>query len=386
MLHDSETHILIARFYSGETEPEEAMRLEDWARLSEENRSYMNSVAAFFSIDVDRNRIDGEASAWQKLEDAVRKKNNAKGIIRLWVAGIAASIVLVTLISLLASHISWHKSGQLVYHSDVASVKISLDDRSEITMLPHSSIELNKSSGSKNRRIKLNGSANFSIVHDPSREFIVDVNHLYVRDIGTSFGIIASGTGDTISIIVSQGSVYVYDDLGSSATAIAGEKWIYVRLQKNLRLMAKQTKDSSLDESKHIAATPVKKMSAAKISAALVINHTHLQDTTRDSLGKYANNTHPNIDQPDVRGAPTVRTEKWIRDSTQSARIVTDLVTDGLIIRGKPLSFTLSDSAFILNDKKQSDSVFRRYLEKYGGRKAAAGWSWHHAENQPPKH
>jgi transmembrane sensor len=396
MLNDNQTEILIARFYSGEASPDEAMALEDWADLSPENRLYLHGIARFFSADDQSDADERKKQIWDKIEAEGFKKNGAKKMIALRWAAMAASVVLVILISLLAGHFFKNKPRELVYSADASPVSISLQDRSEIRVLPHSFVIVNNDFGSAQRKIKLNGSANFSVLHDPSREFIVDVNHLYVKDLGTNFSITSSSTNDSVFIAVTIGEVYVYDDLGANATANAGEKWIYVRSKRNLQLLSKDVPDSGLHDQISNNALAIKKSAEKKTpnSIPMIKNTNQLQGVTNDSSGKHVmDSLPPEIRQvssdtskrnDESRKSERKQNQKRIRDSTQSARMVNELAGDGLIIKGEPLSFTLSDTAFILNGKRLPDAVFQHYRVKYEG-KPSAGWSWHHAENMPQK-
>lgn len=57
-------------------------------------------------------------------------------------------------------------------------------------------------------------------------------------------------------------------------------------------------------------------------------------------------------------------------------KLVADLLQDGLITDPKNVSFSLSDKQIIVNGKKQSDEVYRKYKEKYMPGVAGSGWGW----------
>ena len=387
---NNEQDILIAKFLCGEATPAEAMDLEDWADLSPANRSYLDSCARLFDLQTEADAVEGRPGDWENIETAILKKEMPqKRINRRWI-GIAASLLIIISIGLLVEGLFKSKSNQVIYQTGLSAEKITLKDSSEILLFPHSSVAFHKGSGTKDRKILLTGSANFSVVHDASREFIVDMNHFYLRDIGTRFRILSSATADTILIRVIAGEIAMYDDFGSFAHAIAGETWTYIRTGKKLQaLETRKIKDSARQKSAPIDSGSLKQGTDGKIPDTVI----KLADTSiglkRDSSMDYLYYSYPKSYPPDRGYTAQERSERRIKDSIESKRITDDLVREGLIVEGAHLFFELNDTAFILNGRRQSDAIFQKYKRKYAPAtigKGGAGWSWRHYSNAPANH
>jgi bla regulator protein BlaR1 len=63
-------------------------------------------------------------------------------------------------------------------------------------------------------------------------------------------------------------------------------------------------------------------------------------------------------------------------------KLVADLLQDGLITDPKDVSFTLNDKEVIVNGKKQSDAIYRKYKGKYIPADAGSGWSWTYSHHE----
>src|SRR5271154_782854 len=170
MTSDNRTDILITKFFSGEALPEEAIELEDWINISAENKSYFDNYLKIFALNVDIISND-KTRAWKNINDTILKgeKNSKSKVINWRLAGIAASIALIFGIGLFINNQTKKEKGIIVYKAETASRKILLKDNSEIIVMPNSSIAINKEYAASNRKIALNGSATFSMIHNPSQ-------------------------------------------------------------------------------------------------------------------------------------------------------------------------------------------------------------------------
>jgi ferric-dicitrate binding protein FerR (iron transport regulator) len=109
-------------------------------------------------------------------------------------------------------------------HKDVAGhlvVRDTLPDKSIITLNRNASIEYVPGLAGGQRRVKLSGEAFFAVAHDQSHPFVVQVNDITVKDIGTSFNI--QGTPGSTEITVESGTVLVTRN-NDSIILRAGEK------------------------------------------------------------------------------------------------------------------------------------------------------------------
>lgn len=381
MLNDNQTDILIAKFFSGEASPEEAMQLQDWVKASALNETYFNKASKLFEMTIDINYKDSKQYVWQNIRESIEKNTGSttRKLINWRVVSIAASIVLILTVGLLMKNVFQKEKDQTFYQAGITAQIVSLKDKSEIIIAAGSSITLDQQYATGNRKIKLNGSAYFSVIHDPSQSFIIDMNDLHVKDIGTKFNITTSQTGDTVFIDVTEGEIAVYNDFGSTDNARANERALYIRSQKKLQVFhAKQSNEIN----------PVEETTAASNNA---------ERKTSDTTKKKKENSTA-LSQIEIYPAPySVKypldsgymVEKMralaYKDSIATAKLIDNMLKDGLIKNREHLSFKLTNTEFIINGKLQEDAVFQRYKKKYVPPvKQGDQWSWlHNFEDNP---
>lgn len=94
----------------------------------------------------------------------------------------------------------------IVYRADVSPLDVVLEDGSTLALNRHSEVRVDL--GEKTRRVSLErGEADFDVVHDPARPFVVEAGSRRVEVLGTAFDIV--NTGERFSIAVSRGLVAV---------------------------------------------------------------------------------------------------------------------------------------------------------------------------------
>jgi len=69
-------------------------------------------------------------------------------------------------------------------------------------------------------------------------------------------------------------------------------------------------------------------------------------------------------------------------EAERDKKLVADLLQDGLITDENNLNFTLNDKGIIINGKKQSDEIYKKYKDKYMPGKAGSGWSWNYSHHE----
>ena len=382
MATDKGIDILITKFFSGEALPEEAIELEDWANMSPGNKSYFNNYSKILAMPIEIT-YDERNRAWKNINDIIYKQESKpkSKVINWRLAGIAASIMLSLTIGLLIINYIQKENDTIVYKTGAASKTILLKDKSEIIVLPNSSIKINKEYGLTNRKIKLNGSATFSVVHNPSLEFIIDVNNIHIKDIGTRFNVVSSPTSDTIFINVDDGEILVYDDFGSSKNASSGENVLYIRSNKKLRGFHIKHEPSITTTKQDERPAEVKKQDLSIIKQSI--------PSTADSSGK--GNPYPSYPSQyplDQGYTPEGKQALIYKDSVETNEITTDMLRDKLITSEQSLSFRLSNTEFIINGKPQSNDIFQRYRKKYiPASSEGKEWVWsHNSETQGANH
>lgn len=237
---------LIGKYLAGEASPDEAIALDDWKNQSKGNLEYFEQCLRIFEISSGQKFPRSNVNqAWKKLnlenkqqETKVVSFNNNR-----WYWRIAASLVL--LVGLTAALVYLLRSPgteNLAYEADNTTKQVALTDQSNINIAPHSRLEVDQNFGHTHRTVKLKGSAYFDVTHDDKLPFTVDAGKVYVKDIGTKFNISSSANNDTLVITVDEGTVLLFDSLGTSLTLNAPQEAIYV---KSLAQVITPTKETS---------------------------------------------------------------------------------------------------------------------------------------------
>ena len=176
---------LIGKYFSGEASPEEAMLLEDWKSISKENRMYYNTCERLFYSQ--EHRVDTK-NAWQKVRGQITVPGKIVSIrpfarpLR-----IAASVALILGLGAGMYLLNNRGGNTIEYITHTESRSVVLEDGSDITLSPNSSITAGGSFGKKERVLRLKGSAYFSVVHKEEIPFVVDAGNVFIKDIGTKF-------------------------------------------------------------------------------------------------------------------------------------------------------------------------------------------------------
>lgn len=224
---------LIIKYLSGETLPNEEQLLAGWLSESELNQKQFNETKSAWELA--NKQLDPEVVAiniddeWNKISSELNfeEKNN---LIELkpktsfnWVKIAAAILVLVTLAG------GWYLLNQPKETSLVASNKIienKLPDGSNITLKEKSSITYNEEYNQEIRKVVLKGEAFFEVEPNKEKPFIVEAGKIVVKVLGTSFVVRNNEQKKFSEVIVSEGTVLVYniDNEQDSVVITAGEK------------------------------------------------------------------------------------------------------------------------------------------------------------------
>lgn len=241
-MESTSNHIdeLIGKYLSHEASADERTQVEAWLGENEANRRYFNQFKIIFDRAVtvkDLPQFNTDA-AWNKVRARLHHKPAAKtvtmqpsGFGLVW--RIAASVVLVLGVGFFAY--------QMLKPSKPVSMEVATDQRSEADTLPDGSgVYLNKETQlaytfdkkKKTHVVKLKGEAYFNIQHNDDKTFIVDVDGVMIRDIGTSFNVKAYPESNTVEVVVEEGEVMFYTEKDSGLYLRAGGKGVYNKIAK----------------------------------------------------------------------------------------------------------------------------------------------------------
>ncbi|HEY0066102.1 MAG TPA: FecR domain-containing protein [Flavisolibacter sp.] len=227
------THELLVKYLLGEASPGERAEVEQWLDGGEDRRRLLSQLRLLLE---ESGRLKApepdEEQAWQRFRQRIaepripaKKKQPFLTPLR-----IAAVFILLAGIALWVYFSQQDKPAQtLAVQSHGRVLTDTLPDGSMVTLNRNSSLSYKAKFKGDTRSVALKGEAFFDVRPDKSKPFVVQVNDVTVRVVGTSFNIKAEG-GKT-EVIVETGIVQV----------TRGGKTIELRPKQKVRLEAQDT-------------------------------------------------------------------------------------------------------------------------------------------------
>ncbi|HEX2608357.1 MAG TPA: FecR domain-containing protein [Flavisolibacter sp.] len=201
---------LLVKYLLGEASPEETLAIEAWVRETDENRTYLEQLRSVWEqskILASVSTVD-EKAAWKRFEARIKAPQEASPIRSFSWMRIAALFIIVAGLALVLYVVNQEplpKQRQVQAFEKV--VKDTLPDGSVITLNKNASLTYPDRFAGDTRAVTLKGEAFFNITPDKNKPFIIQVNDVLVKVVGTSFNI-RSLNGKT-EVIVETGVVQV---------------------------------------------------------------------------------------------------------------------------------------------------------------------------------
>jgi ferric-dicitrate binding protein FerR (iron transport regulator) len=237
---------LLIKYLAQEATAAEKMQVEEWVSLSAGNQQYFKDFKSIWEQSSDlaaANEID-ENDAWERFQKLVEEqpRKEAKKKAGGWWK-IAASVIIIAGAALLTYKLYDKPPAEirmLAVNTINEVIVDTLPDGSVATLNKHSGISYPSRFKGSARKIKLKGEAFFSVTPDKQKPFIIDVNDVQIRVIGTSFNVknVSSGT----EVIVETGIVQVMKN-NNTVELKAGER---IFLPKTDTLAKKEISDDKL--------------------------------------------------------------------------------------------------------------------------------------------
>lgn len=204
---------LLVKYLLRESNKTENIEVEQWITNNAANEKYFDDFKLIWDESKQlaaSTNIDEEA-AWQKFQDRIStsaSKAPVKSISSLYWLKIAAMLIVLAGAAVLVYKIFDNKEIQTLAVNSLDKVVIdTLADNSIITLNKNSTLSYPEKFEGNTRTVDLKGEAFFNISPDKTKPFIIHVNDITVRVVGTSFNI-RSINGNT-EVIVESGLVQV---------------------------------------------------------------------------------------------------------------------------------------------------------------------------------
>jgi ferric-dicitrate binding protein FerR (iron transport regulator) len=238
----NDTDKLLARYFAGEMNPQDEVRLDDWLNESEENERYFFELTSLYQrlpdmkesqfavcrpLEKLRRHIDNEKSVKHESPAEVKFDTTRRsGKLIFWLSCVAA---LITGIVLLLNK---------------ENTYTTVTDKSSFIMANDTEVDLKKGEISFNRNqvndtIYLKGSATFKMSPEKTGHKIIKAGNTYIKDIGTCFTVDAD-THDSVFVSVAEGEVLFYTNNNLSINLRKRESGYYLsNLNRFFKIPAK---------------------------------------------------------------------------------------------------------------------------------------------------
>lgn len=189
---------LLVKYLVGETDADESAAVENWLYADEKNLNYYNGFKKIWEDSLaiaakNNTRIDEDA-AWKRLQNRIHE--NDVPVLPLkksyvhWLR-IAASIVLISTLGWFGYSYFENESANTLVQIQATNTTLNdtLPDGTTITLNKNSSLSFNRKFKGDNRPVTLKGEAFFNVAPDKTKPFIIRINDVTVRVVGTSFNV-----------------------------------------------------------------------------------------------------------------------------------------------------------------------------------------------------
>ena len=235
---------LIARYLSLEASEDENSRFEHWLDAKSANREVfqeykilwdqVGKVESIAGLDLD--------AEWESLVAKIDDMDaptviSMKKRSALLVSRIAVAAILVLALSFGGIFIS-RRTGYHAFLTENNTETIILPDVSKVTLNAYSNVQYKKHFRKDLRKISLEGEAFFEVEKDASRPFVILVDGVEVKVLGTSFNVKAYKDNSEIEVIVSTGQVALTrpGETPESIILKPGNKGIFSRSDQSLTI------------------------------------------------------------------------------------------------------------------------------------------------------
>ena len=238
---------LIGKYLAGEAVAEEIAFIESWASENESNRKYFDQFKTIFqkAAEVSDYQIYDMDAAWSKMKRSLRGSLGKSAVLPppapsnsfplSW--RMAAAVILIMGVGFfLVRTFRPAEPSPVVVLSNTETVADTLPDGSGVVLNKQTQLAYKFDQKKKVHTVKLKGEAYFNIQHDSTMTFIVDIDGVMIKDIGTSFNVKAYPESNTVEVVVESGEVMFYTDKDSGVYLRANGKGIYNKTTKTFTI------------------------------------------------------------------------------------------------------------------------------------------------------
>jgi len=356
--------VLLVRFLLGEVTDSERIEVQSWLDTSEGNRTYFEELKFAWekSAIIQPTSVPDKYQAWRELQDKIQIEQRQPHPI--WIKVAAAILTIVATGIWLTFYVGRETKIVTQIASDVQTT--ILPDGSAVTLSNNSQISYPEHFEKEQRHVQFLGKGYFNVQPDQNRPFIINIDDLVVKVLGTSFFINNDSTQTTVEVrsgrvLVKRRGQGVILEKGELLSVKRGDPDMRVKriLDFDVPISNKSVNPKVIIGSEELKDLP--KMVRQGGGDSIIVN-----DITLDSLitkmiknGQLAYHTSAEIDSLE---------RKQHEDIVQA--IIRDLLSDEIFTSEKSIkSFRITEKLFVVNGRPLSSKIHGKYKSKFAIRK-----------------
>ena len=205
---------LIARYLSGEAQPEEAEALIDWLEDSVNHKHFEKIQATWHFTLPSKGKVSFDKdSAWNALQLDMRSTSKGSSL-SLWYRVAAALIIGLSAVYFGYNLFQWKTVAQQISVVTQKNTEtVTLPDNSTVVVNRNSTITYPKGFSKDSREVNFSGEGFFSVKADVSKPFVIHTTVADIKVVGTEFNV--SSAGSALEVNVQEGRVLVYTSTDS---------------------------------------------------------------------------------------------------------------------------------------------------------------------------
>jgi transmembrane sensor len=235
---------LITKYLAGEALPEEAMALHDWVAKSEDNKRMFLQLERAWNLGNDAHVAESydKEPVWKNLSALseqlpLREKRNSYFTLSRMAAAVALLFISGWVIYSLTDRKDRPSNEFIVSKTKVTILDQKLPDSTRVVLNRFSQLTFSNNFSKSVREVSLVGECYFDVAHKPDQPFIVTVDDIKIKVLGTAFNVKEDSTLSIVETLVTRGVVMMYN-INDSLIIRAGESGVYDKTTKNFKLLS----------------------------------------------------------------------------------------------------------------------------------------------------
>lgn len=229
---------IIIRILTGTNSYEDIIEFAQWLNADKKHKKEFLEIKSYWNANT-RCKLDMTAEdSFKKLQMKI-EQSKKKGIKRkrMWFYGGVAASLFITLVFgfFMNTNVSQEEIRQYICMTEGSTSTFYMDDSTKVVLNKNSELSYTSHYGRQERKVQLAGEAYFEVAKNAKVPFIVDMNGVAVRVLGTKFTVDNRKGSDVVKTVLLEGAVR-FTSKEQNVLMKPHQKLLFNRSTKNLEL------------------------------------------------------------------------------------------------------------------------------------------------------